>query len=208
MLRLDQLIVEIDKALRTVGGVVSSSRPNPALKTAGNTLDDASRRHSAGLMRVNHVGEVCAQALYNAQGRFAKSDAMRGLFAQGGREEEEHLAWTAERLRELGSRTSILNPVWYLSAYGVGVLATRLGDARSLGFVVETERQVAAHLAGHLAILPEQDEKSRVIVEQMRIDEMMHGAAAQSLGAEDVPVPVQKVMRIMAKIMTKIAYYF
>lgn len=207
MRRVDDFITGIDKIVRVVSGVVSSSRPNPAARIADNALVDEERRHSAGLMRVNHVGEVCAQALYDAQGRFAKTEALRQQFARAGREEEDHLAWTAQRLRELGSRTSLLNPLWYAGAYAIGAVAAGIGDAQSLGFVVETERQVEAHLESHLQALPVQDEKSRAIVEQMRIDEVEHGAAAKSLGAANVPASVQFVMRTMAKVMTATAYY-
>src|SRR5437016_8973556 len=145
----DHLINGFDKALRVVAGVASASRPNPAAHAADAALDDTERRHSAGLMPVNHVGEVCAQALYDAQGRFAQSEALRRQFADAGREEEDHLAWTAQRLQELGSRPSLLNPLWYAGAYTLGAVAARLGDAKSLGFVVETERQVEAHLVSH-----------------------------------------------------------
>ena len=204
---LDHLIVGMDKALRVVAGVASASRPTPAARAADGQLDASEQRHSAGLMRVNHVGEVCAQALYNAQARFAKSDAMRAQFAQAGREEEDHLAWTAKRLHELGSQPSMLNPLWYAGAYALGTVAAQLGDKRSLGFVVETERQVEEHLAGHLSMLPEQDAKSRAIVEQMRLDEAAHGQSARDLGAVDVPAPVQKAMAAMARVMTTTAYY-
>ena len=204
---LDLLIVGVDKALRVVAGVASASRPTPAARAADGQLDAAEQRHSAGLMRVNHVGEVCAQALYNAQARFAKSDAMRAQFAQAGREEEDHLAWTAQRLKELGSQPSLLNPLWYAGAYAMGAVAAHLGDARSLGFVVETERQVEDHLAGHLDTLPLQDAKSRAIVEQMRADEVAHGQAAKDLGAQEAPAPVKAAMAVMAKVMTTTAYY-
>ena len=204
---LDSLIVNVDKALRVIGGVATSSRPNPAAHAADATLDEREQRHSAGLMRVNHVGEVCAQALYNSQARHAGSDAMRAQFAQAGIEEEDHLAWTAQRLAELGSQPSLLNPLWYAGAYALGTVAARLGDARSLGFVVETERQVEQHLASHLAELPAQDAKSRAIVEQMRIDEIEHGAKAQALGAAETPAPVKALMAAMGKVMTKTAYY-
>lgn len=207
MWRVDELITGIDKVVRVVSGVASASRPNPAAKIVDGALDDAERRHSAGLMRVNHVGEVCAQALYDAQGRLAKDDALKRQFIQAGREEEDHLAWTAQRLEELGSRTSLLNPFWYAGAYAVGAIAARIGDAQSLGFVVETERQVEAHLESHLSRLPAQDEKSRKIVDQMRIDEVEHGAAAKSLGAAEMPAPVRLAMRAMAKVMTTTAYY-
>ena len=204
---LDRFIAGADKALRVIAGVASASRPNPAAHAPESGMDAAEQRRSAGLMRVNHVGEVCAQALYNSQAQFAKSELMREQFARAGREEEDHLAWTAQRLAELGSRPSLLNPVWYAGAYALGSAAALLGDARSLGFVVETERQVEAHLAGHLHTLPEQDAKSRAIVEQMRIDEVEHGAAAQRLGAVAVPAPVKAVMTAMGKIMTGTAYY-
>jgi ubiquinone biosynthesis monooxygenase Coq7 len=204
---LDQLIVGLDKALRVVGGVATSSRPNPGAHAADGELNAQEQRHSAGLMRVNHVGEVCAQALYDSQGRHAKTPAMRAQFEQAGREEEDHLAWTAQRLAELGSQPSLLNPLWYAGAYALGTVAARLGDAHSLGFVVETERQVEAHLNSHLDMLPPQDAKSRAIVDQMRIDEIEHGAAAQAMGAAQMPLPVKMAMRGMAKVMTTTAYY-
>ncbi|MET3132309.1 ubiquinone biosynthesis monooxygenase Coq7 [Oxalobacteraceae bacterium GrIS 1.11] len=204
---LDSFIIGADKALRVIAGVASASRPTPAAHAPDATMDRAEQRHSAGLMRVNHVGEVCAQALYNSQARHARSDAMRAQFAQAGREEEDHLAWTAQRLAELGSQPSLLNPLWYAGAYALGSVAARLGDARSLGFVVETERQVEAHLASHLLKLPAQDAKSRAIVEQMRIDEIAHGASAQALGARTTPAPVKALMAAMGKLMTKTAYY-
>ncbi|MCU6501059.1 2-polyprenyl-3-methyl-6-methoxy-1,4-benzoquinone monooxygenase [Rugamonas sp. A1-17] len=204
---LDRLIAGADKALRVITGVASASRPTPALHAADAQMSEAETRHSAGLMRVNHVGEVCAQALYNSQGRFAKTEQMRAQFEQAGREEEDHLAWTAQRLGELNSHISVLNPLFYAGAYALGTVAAVLGDARSLGFVVETERQVEAHLASHLDKLPPQDAKSRAIVEQMRLDEIEHGAAAQALGASQTPAPVQAVMAVMGKIMTSTAYY-
>jgi ubiquinone biosynthesis monooxygenase Coq7 len=204
---LDQLIVGVDKALRVVAGVAAASRPTPAVHVDDAVLNSAEQRHAAGLMRVNHVGEVCAQALYNAQSRYARSPAMREQFANAGREEEDHLAWTAQRLSELGSQPSLLNPLWYAGAYALGTVAAHLGDARSLGFVVETERQVEAHLNSHLSKLPPQDARSRAIVEQMRDDEVAHGAAAQQLGALETPQPVKLAMAAMAKVMTTMAYY-
>lgn len=204
---MDRLISGFDRVLRVVSGVAAAGRPNPGRNVQHSDLSDAERRRSAGLMRVNHVGEVCAQALYDAQARFARTDALRRQFEDAGREEEDHLAWTAERLEELGSRTSVLNPFWYAGAYLTGAIAAKAGDARSLGFVVETERQVEAHLAGHLKSLPVIDYKSRAIVEQMRVDEVAHGASAQDLGAEAMPVPVKLAMQAMAKVMTATAYY-
>ena len=204
---LDNLIAGFDKALRVISGVATATRPNPGAHAADSKLEGADQRRSAGLMRVNHVGEVCAQALYDAQARFAGSPAMRAQFEQAGREEEDHLAWTAERLAELGSQPSLFNPLWYAGAYTLGAVAAHLGDARSLGFVVETERQVEAHLDSHLVELPVADAKSRAIVEQMRIDEAAHGAAASALGAVEVAMPVRAAMTAMAKVMTTTAYY-
>ena len=204
---MDGLITGFDRALRVLSGVSSASRPTPATRMPDEELSAGERRHSAGLMRVNHVGEVCAQALYAAQGRFSGSPGIRAQFSDAAREEEDHLAWTAQRLAELNSHTSVLNPLWYAGAYAMGAVAARLGDARSLGFVVETERQVEAHLASHLERLPAADQKSRVIVEQMRQDEIAHGAAAQALGAAELPLPARKAMRAMSRVMTSLAYY-
>ncbi|MES2130599.1 MAG: 2-polyprenyl-3-methyl-6-methoxy-1,4-benzoquinone monooxygenase [Pseudomonadota bacterium] len=204
---LDQLIVGMDKALRVIAGVASASRATPAMHAADGALDAREQRHAAGLMRVNHVGEVCAQALYDSQARFARSAEMRAQFEQAGREEEDHLAWTAQRLAELGSQPSLLNPLWYAGAYAMGTVAAHLGDARSLGFVAETERQVEVHLNSHLDLLPEQDAKSRAIVEKMRDDEIAHGAAARDMGALEAPAPVKAAMAVMAKVMTTTAYY-
>lgn len=212
--KLDLLIIGLDHALRVSAGVAQALRPTPEGDGAASAvLSDAERRHSAGLMRVNHVGEVCAQALYQAQARFAKSQTLREQFEQAGREEKDHLAWTAERLHELGAQPSLLNPLWYAGSYALGALAAQLGDARSLGLVVETERQVEAHLVSHLAQgpeeggLPPQDAKSRAIVAQMRTDEMAHGDAAEAMGATLPPPPIQKAMEAMAKVMTSTAYY-
>lgn len=207
MSRFDAFIRDFDKILRVISGVAVASRPNPAAHAQEQLLNHKQRRHSAGLMRVNHVGEVCAQALYDSQGRFARNEKLREQFRCAGREEVDHLAWTAQRLNELNSRPSLLNPFWYTGAYVLGAVAAHLGDGRSLGFVVETERQVEAHLARHLQRLPESDHKSRAIVEQMRVDEIEHGAKAQSMGASDMPTPVQKAMQAMAKVMTTTAYY-
>jgi ubiquinone biosynthesis monooxygenase Coq7 len=204
---LDHLIVGLDKALRVVGGVAKAARPNPGTAASDCEMNAQEMRHSAGLMRVNHVGEVCAQALYDAQGRRATTPAIGAQLAHSGREEEDHLAWTAERLGELGSQPSLLNPMWYAGAYVMGSVAARIGDAVSLGFVVETERQVEDHLTAHLDQLPPQDHKSRAIVTQMRDDEIAHGAQAQALGAADMPLPVKMAMRAMAKVMTTTAYY-
>ena len=202
----DQLLINFDRALRVISGHACASRPNPGDTCAELALSDIEKKHSAGLMRVNHVGEICAQALYDSQAVFSKSEDVKRQFAHSSVEEEDHLAWTAERLRQLNSHTSVLNPLWYAGAYACGLIAGRCGDAISLGFVVETEKQVEAHLASHLNELPAQDEKSRAIVEQMRVDEIAHGAAAGELGAVDLPAPVKVVMQAMAKVMTTTAY--
>lgn len=202
----EQLITGFDRALRAITGVAQAGRPNPAARIAEEAMSDAERKHSAGLMRVNHVGEVCAQALYDSQGAFSRSEEIRRQFEKAGREEEDHLAWTAERLTELNSRTSLLNPLWYAGAFVIGAAMAKLGDAKSLGFVVETERQVEAHLEGHLNSLPAADLKSRAIVDQMRSDEIEHGAAARDMGATELPAPLKVAMKGMAKIMTTLAY--
>ena len=203
----DHFLINFDRALRVVSGQAKASRRNPANGHADKSLSEAEQKHSAGLMRVNHVGEVCAQALYDSQAVFSKSPQVRQQFAHSSIEEEDHLAWTAERLQQLNSHTSVLNPLWYVGAYACGLVAGRCGDAISLGFVVETEKQVEAHLASHLQALPLTDEKSRAIVEQMRLDEIEHGAAAHNLGASDLPAPVKALMRGMAKVMTTTAYH-
>ncbi len=206
-MHIDTVISAFDRTLRVVTGVTVAHRKNPADKLVENSLTEEEKRHSAGLMRVNHVGEVCAQALYEAQAAFANNDHTRQQFLKSGQEEMDHLAWTAERLRELGSRPSLLNPLWYAGAYVMGAVAAKVGDAVSLGFVVETEKQVEAHLNSHLDSLPEHDLRSRAIVTQMRDDEIAHGAAAQQLGAAALPAPISHAMRGMAKVMTTTAYY-
>ena len=203
----DTFIAVFDRSLRVISGVSAAHRPNPAFSLPVGSLSEQDRRQSAGLMRVNHVGEVCAQALYEAQSRFARSDATKQQFTLAGQEEMDHLAWTAERLAELGARPSVLNPLWYAGSYLLGAMAAKLGDATSLGFVVETERQVEAHLDTHLQALPIDDVRSRAIVTQMRDDEVAHGAAARALGAADVPLPVRLSMQAMSTVMTTTAYY-
>lgn len=204
---MDSFIIGFDKFLRAGFGIVGGTRPNPAAQIHESSMTEAELRRSAGLMRVNHVGEVCAQALYNAQSQFAYAEATRRQFVQAGKEEEDHLVWTAERLCELGSRPSLLNPLWYAGSFALGVVAARLGDGTSLGFVVETEKQVEAHLAGHLEDLPLNDAKSRAIVQQMHLDEAAHGAEAKAMGASEMPAPVKLAMRAMSKVMTLTAYY-
>jgi ubiquinone biosynthesis monooxygenase Coq7 len=206
LISLDSAICAFDRTLRTMSSVATASRPNPALGVAEPGLTEQEKTHSAGLMRVNHVGEVCAQALYAAQSAFAKTPLTREQFQKAGEEEVDHLAWTADRLQELGSRTSLLNPLWYAGSFALGAVAAKLGDPISLGFVVETERQVEAHLDRHLDELPPNDLRSRAIVTQMRDDEVAHAEAAAQLGASELPLPVKKVMEAMAKVMTTAAY--
>lgn len=203
---LDKLIIDIDHVLRVVAGVANSTRPCPAKDAAESQMTDKERVHSAGLMRVNHVGEVCAQALYSAQGRYTNNPELREQFLAAQHEEEDHLAWTANRLRELNSHTSLLNPLWYGGAYALGMAAAKLGDKYSLGFVVETERQVEEHLNSHLNVLSTADIKSQKIVMQMRDDEIEHGAKARELGAMELPVVAKHAMRMMARVMTTLAY--
>lgn len=207
MFDINLAISGFDKALRVIAGVTPALRPSPAGNLEDGVISDVQRKVSAGLMRVNHVGEVCAQALYQSQARIAHSPEIARQFEAAGREEQDHLGWTADRLRELGARASLLNPVWYLASYGLGTVAGRMGDAISLGFVVETERQVEAHLASHLDRLPAEDVRSRAIVEQMRQDEASHGQHAQSLGAGEVPMPIKIAMRAMSRVMTTVAYH-
>jgi 3-demethoxyubiquinol 3-hydroxylase len=174
---------------------------------AGENLAAADKQLSGALMRVNHVGEVCAQALYQAQALTARSPGLRAQMVAAAREETDHLAWTAQRLAELGARPSLLNPLWYGGAFAMGLLAGRLGDRASLSFVVETERQVEAHLAGHLDRLPPHDERSRAIVAQMQADESRHADEALHAGGADLPPPVRGLMRAAAKVMTATAHY-
>ena len=206
---LDELITEFDRGLRSMAGVSRMSRPVPAPPSgaAPSEMTPAERTHAAGLMRVNHVGEVCAQALYQAQKLAARSSTLKQGFDKAAQEEEDHLAWTAQRLRELDSRPSLLNPLWYTGALAIGFAAGSLGDKVSLGFMAETERQVEQHLESHLGTLPESDHASRAIVDQMRIDERAHGQAAKDAGGVDLPLPVRALMRAASKVMTRTAYY-
>ncbi|MBN9410264.1 MAG: 2-polyprenyl-3-methyl-6-methoxy-1,4-benzoquinone monooxygenase [Burkholderiales bacterium] len=204
---MDALITAADSALRTLFAPHRASRPAPA-PAAADALDAHQRRLSAALMRVNHVGEVCAQALYTAQAAATRDPALRQHLEEASREETDHLAWTRQRLDALGSRPSLLNPLWYAGAFGLGYMAGRLGGDRvSLGFVVETERQVEAHLQGHLDRLPATDHSSRAIVAQMKEDEARHADQAQAAGAVVLPRPAQHLMRLAAKVMTTTAHY-
>ena len=209
---LDELISEFDRGLRSMTGVSRMSRPLPVPQESAVTaqapeLSPAERAHAAGLMRVNHVGEVCAQALYQAQKLATRSPTLRTLFNHAAVEEEDHLAWTAKRLEALDSRPSLLNPLWYTGALAIGLAAGRMGDRVSLGFMAETERQVEQHLDSHLDQLPPTDHESRAIVEQMRVDEVEHGKAAMDAGGIELPFPVRGLMRAVSKVMTRTAYY-
>jgi len=203
---LDTLIVGFDRALRTLSGNVVAARPTPgaALPEAGMTPE--ARRHAAALMRVNHTGEVCAQALYAAQALVARDTAIKARFAAAAREEEDHLAWTQARLAALGDRASLLNPVWYAGSFAIGVAAGLAGDRANLGFVAETERQVEEHLTAHMDRLPDADAKSRAVVGQMRDDEIRHGAMALEAGGVPLPYPVKRLMRAAADVMRAVAY--
>ncbi|MDR5814543.1 MULTISPECIES: 2-polyprenyl-3-methyl-6-methoxy-1,4-benzoquinone monooxygenase [unclassified Caballeronia] len=214
---LDEVISEFDRGLRSMTGVSRMSRPLPEAAPGTSAEDDLfpeelqltdkERAHSAGLMRVNHVGEVCAQALYQAQKLATTSPELKSSFEHAAREEEDHLAWTSQRLKDLESRPSLLNPFWYAGALALGFVAGRFGDRASLGFMAETERQVEQHLDGHMKTLPANDRASRAIVEQMRLDESAHAAAATSAGGSEMPFPVRALMRAASKVMTTTAYY-
>ena len=203
----DRLLAGIDQALRALSSPPRAVRPKPLPTTEGAALDDAERREAGALMRVNHVGEVCAQALYRAQALATPDPALRRQFSAAAAEETDHLAWTAERLRELGARQSLLNPLWYLGAFGIGLVAGRLGDKASLGFMVETERQVERHLESHLDRLPPTDHASRAIVTQMKSDEAGHATAAERAGGTPLPWPARMAMRLAGRVMTRTAHY-
>lgn len=203
---IDELVIGFDRALRALSGLAVSTRPMPGAGIDEAELAPDERRHAAGLMRVNHTGEICAQALYAAQALTARDPAIRAQFAEAARDEEEHLAWTRQRLAELSDRPSWLNPLWYGGSFAIGVAAGVASDRINLGFVVETERQVEDHLTGHMGQLPPADAKSRAIVEQMRDDEARHGAMAQAAGAAELPFPVRYVMRAAADVMRAVAY--
>ena len=204
---IDPLLTAADIALRTLSGASHAARACPAPAAPGAALDDEQRRLSGALMRVNHVGEVCAQALYTAQALSTRDPALRRRFEHAAREETDHLAWTQQRLRELGAHTSLLNPLWYAGAFAIGLVAGRAGDKVSLGFVVETERQVEQHLDSHLQRLPAADLASQAIVEQMKQDEARHGAMAQAAGAAALPLPVRWAMRLAGRVMTATAHH-
>lgn len=204
---LDLLITEFDKGLRTLLAPAPTLRAYPDDGLEEAEMSDAERRHALGLMRINHCGEVCAQALYQGQALTARDPAAREALKQAAWEETEHLAWTERRIAELGGRKSLLNPLWYGGSLAIGMLAARFGDRANLGFLAETERQVEAHLKGHLTRLPEQDLRSRDIVEQMKVDEVAHAETALQLGGVELPAPVKAAMKASSKVMTGVAYW-
>jgi len=207
---LDALIESAEMALRTLSRSARSARPMPQTPAQDNQppLSPADRRLSGALMRVNHVGEVCAQALYAAQALTARDAGLRAQMRDAARDETDHLAWTERRLADLGDRPSLLNPLWYAGAFAIGLAAGRAGDRLSLGFVVETERQVERHLASHLDRLPPADLASRAVVEQMKVDEGQHALAAEQAGGTPLPLPVRWLMRAAGRVMTGTAHYF
>jgi ubiquinone biosynthesis monooxygenase Coq7 len=205
-INIDRLIVEFDQALRTLAVTPASARPVPGNALAEGQLTDAEKRHAAALMRVNHCGEVCAQALYQGQALSCDEAAVTQALARAAREETEHLAWTAQRVSELGGRLSLLNPLWYAGSLALGYAAGRFGTRWNLGFLAETERQVEVHLQGHLDRLAPHDAKTRAIVLQMKQDESAHARTAYSLGAVELPEPAKRVMRACARVMTQASY--
>ena len=203
---LDRLLDDAQRALETVLGAPAAERGNPAVGVPEVALADYERRHAAGLMRINHVGEVCAQALYCGQAAVARDEGTRTHLLHAAQEETDHLAWCLERLRELDSRPSLLNPLWYAGSYAIGALAGLRGDGWNLGFVVETEHQVEAHIDEHLQSLPAADARSRAILRTMKIDEARHAAAAEQAGARILPPPVPTLMALASMVMKSIAY--
>jgi len=204
---LDKCIVELDKGLRSVFTTPHSERAYPAEGITDAELDDHEKRDIIAKMRVNHTGEICAQALYRGQMLMAKNSTTYDMLHHASLEEQEHLSWTARRVAELEGKLSYLNPVWYSMSFTIGAVAAAISDGASLAFVEETERQVAQHLSGHLETIPEKDGRTRVIIQQMREDEIEHGAKAQQSGATDLPAWFKQLMRLQAKVMTSVTYY-
>jgi ubiquinone biosynthesis monooxygenase Coq7 len=205
---VDQLLAGVDDALRTVfTPAPAAGRANPGAALAGDVESEQQRRHVAGLMRVNHAGEIAAQGLYQGQAATAELAEVRAAMEQAAQEENDHLAWCEERLTELGSRPSLLGPLWYAGAFAIGAGAGLVGDRWSLGFVAETERQVVRHIEEHLGMLPADDERSRAILEQMKVDELAHGSAALAAGGVELPAPVRGLMGVVSKVMTRGAYW-
>jgi ubiquinone biosynthesis monooxygenase Coq7 len=206
-MNLDRLIIEFDKGLRTIFASPSTRRPVPGAELPEADLSVEAKRHAAALMRVNHVGEVCAQALYQGQALTSRDPSLADALRQAAQEETEHLAWTESRISELGGRKSLLNPLWYSGALAMGLVAGRMGDAWNLGFLAETERQVEAHLQDHLGRLPQADRKSQEILDQMKQDEIAHAQTAVRLGARELPGPVRLAMKLASRVMTRTAYW-
>lgn len=206
-MNLDQLIIEFDKGLRTVFAPASTVRPVPGAELPEAELTPDEKNRAAALMRVNHVGEVCAQALYQGQALTSRDPALADALRQAAHEETEHLAWTESRISELGGRKSLLNPLWYGGALAMGLVAGRMGDAWNLGFLAETERQVEAHLNDHLGRLPPSDRKSQEVLDQMKRDEIAHAETAVRLGARELPGPVKLAMKLASRVMTRTAYW-
>jgi ubiquinone biosynthesis monooxygenase Coq7 len=207
MTPLDHLLTGLDRGLRAVFSSPQAARKSPGLRFELPHLEKAEQQEAGGLMRVNHSGEVAAQGLYHGQALVERDPQLRAQLLQAARDEGDHLAWCRERLDELGARTSALNPLWYAGSVAIGALAGVVGSKWSLGFVVETERQVEAHLDDHLGRLPGGDERSRAILAQMRADEIDHGAAARAAGGVDLPAPVRALMRLTSRVMTRVAYW-
>lgn len=205
--KLDTLITEFDKGLRTLMAQPRSQRAHPDIDIADSEMTEAEKKHASALMRVNHTGEVCAQALYSGQALTAHSPETTTSLQQAALEETEHLAWCETRIKQLGGRTSLLNPLFYVGSFSMGVVAGVLGDKWNLGFLAETEKQVGAHLASHLNKLPESDKKTRVIIEQMQLDEAKHASEAIQHGAAELPAPAKFLMNKVSKLMTTSAYY-
>ena len=203
---LDRLLAGIERALETVAGAPEAHRSSPAHRFADAEMDEKERRHVAGLVRVNHTGEVCAQALYDGQAALARKEENRAHLQEAAAEETDHLAWCAERLHELESRPSLLNPLWYAGSYAIGALAALAGDKVSLGFVMETEKQVEAHLAEHMDKLPAQDERSRAVLKQMQEDEVRHAQNARERGGIALPFPIPQMMHATSMVMKTVAY--
>jgi ubiquinone biosynthesis monooxygenase Coq7 len=203
----DRVVMQIERALATsLGAGQESTRASPAIGIDEGQLEDAQRRHAAGLMRINHTGEVCAQALYFGQAMVARDESTRAQLLEAAGEETDHLAWCGDRLDALGSRPSLLNPLWYAGSFALGAVAAAVSDRASLGFVVETERQVEAHLGEHLHKLPDADLRSRAVVAQMQADEARHGLNAKAAGGIDLPAPIPALMRFASGVMKTIAY--
>jgi ubiquinone biosynthesis monooxygenase Coq7 len=204
---VDRLVVEFDRALRTLGGAAAAVRDSPAENSEEAALSAEDRRHAAALMRVNHCGEVCAQALYQGQALASDNEELKRALARAAREEEDHLAWTEQRIEELGGRTSLLNPLWYFGSLTIGIAAGRLGDDWNLGFLKETEQQVERHLESHLDRLNPADVRTRTVIEAMSADEAGHARTAAALGARELPFLARRAMQAAAKVMTTVSYW-